>query len=780
MFPYPSGNIHMGHVRNYVIGDITARYHKLKGDEVIHPMGWDAFGLPAENAAIQYKTHPQDWTQTNIKNMKSQLQKLDLDLDWDRELATCNEDYYRHQQELFIDLYHAGLAYKKDALVNWDPIDQTVLANEQVIDGKGWRTGAEVEKKNLSQWFFKITHYADELLSDIENLNLWPEKVKTMQRNWIGKSVGAEIEFKINNVDQKIKIFTTRPDTIYGATFIALSINHQFVNTYLDEADIQKIKKQFNAIEHDKEKIGIPLDIDCINPLTNGAIPIYIANFVLDNYGEGAIFGCPAHDERDYEFAKKYQIPIKKVVMCDDNQLPFTGDGVIINSPLLNGLNKSRAISKIIEYFEENNIGNKSVNFKIRDWGVSRQRYWGCPIPVIYYEDGSYRVLEKDELPVVLPYDVSLEGKGNALLRNDDWRKVICPKTNKVAFRETDTLDTFVDSSWYYIRFLNNHLDKPFNSEDINKYLPVDKYIGGIEHAILHLLYSRFFMKALRDIYKLEVSEPFKQLFTQGMITHKTYRANNSEWVMPADVASVDGKLIHRKTKEIIIEGPSEKMSKSKKNVIEPNEILDSYGIDATRIFMISDSPPDRELEWTDEGIQSSKNLVNRLERYFNQDKTEISIDTSKVIEKFISEMEKNILSFSLNKCIANIYTLINFLEKNRIYLKDHEVSKRVLICLFPIIPRLSSLLFNKLFNDEISNQNWPKINQSLIEENEINLPIQIQGKLISTINTKKGYNEKDLLEDIYKIEKINNKINGKKIVRVINVQDKIINIIIN
>ena len=780
MFPYPSGNIHMGHVRNYVIGDITARYHKLKGDEVIHPMGWDAFGLPAENAAIQYKTHPQDWTQTNIKNMKSQLQKLDLDLDWDRELATCNEDYYRHQQELFIDLYHAGLAYKKDALVNWDPVDQTVLANEQVIDGKGWRTGADVEKKNLSQWFFKITHYANELLSDIENLSLWPEKVKTMQRNWIGKSVGAEIEFKISNVDQKIKIFTTRPDTIYGATFIALSVNHQIVNTYLDKAEVQKIKKQFNAIEHDKEKIGIPLDIECINPLTNAAIPIYIANFVLDNYGEGAIFGCPAHDERDYEFAKKYQIPIKKVVMCDDNELPFTGDGVIINSPLLNGLNKSQAISKIIEYFEENGIGNKSVNFKIRDWGVSRQRYWGCPIPVIYYEDGSYRVLDKDEIPVILPYDVSLEGKGNALLRNDDWRKVICPKTNKVAFRETDTLDTFVDSSWYYIRFLNNHLDKPFSSEDINKYLPVDKYIGGIEHAILHLLYSRFFMKALRDIYKLEVSEPFKQLFTQGMITHKTYRTNNNEWVMPADVASVDGNLIHRKTKEVIIEGPSEKMSKSKKNVIEPNEILDSYGIDATRIFMISDSPPDRELEWTDEGIQSSKNLVNRLERYFSQDKTEISIDSSKVIEKFISEMEKNILSFSLNKCIANIYTLLNFLEKNRIYLKDHEVSKRVLICLFPIIPKLSSLLFNKLFNDEISNQNWPKINQSLIEENEINLPIQIQGKLISTINTKKGYNEKDLLEDIYKIEKINNKINGKKIVRVINVQDKIINIIIN
>ena len=528
MFPYPSGNIHMGHVRNYVIGDICARYHKLKGDEVIHPMGWDAFGLPAENAAIQFSTHPQDWTLSNIENMKTQLQKLDLDLDWNRELATCNEDYYKHQQELFIDLFHAGLAYKKDALVNWDPIDQTVLANEQVIDGKGWRTGATVEQKNLSQWFFKITHYAEELLSDLENLTLWPEKVKVMQKNWIGKSIGAEIEFKLEEIDKKIKIFTTRPDTIYGATFIAISINHQIIRDLIDELEVQKIKDQFSRIEQEKEKIGIPLNVSCVNPITNEAIPLYIANFVLDNYGEGAIFGCPAHDERDFEFAKKYQLPIKKVVECGDDQLPYTGDGKIINSALLNGLNRNQAISKIIEYLESNNIGNKSVNYKIRDWGVSRQRYWGCPIPVIYYEDGSYRVLDKNELPVVLPYDIKLEGKGNALLNNDNWRKIICPKTKKVAYRETDTFDTFVDSSWYYIRFLNNELNKPFNVDDINKYLPVDKYIGGIEHAILHLLYSRFFMKALRDIYKLEVGEPFKQLFTQGMITHKTYRTKNN------------------------------------------------------------------------------------------------------------------------------------------------------------------------------------------------------------------------------------------------------------
>ena len=780
MFPYPSGNIHMGHVRNYVIGDICARYHKLKGDEVIHPMGWDAFGLPAENAAIQFGIHPQDWTISNINNMKEQLQQLDLDLDWNRELATCHQDYYKFQQELFIDLYNAGLAYKKDALVNWDPVDQTVLANEQVIDGKGWRTGATVEQKNLSQWFFKVTDYAEELLTDLDKLNLWPEKVKIMQRNWIGKSVGAEIEFKICQIDQKLKIFTTRPDTIYGATFIAISINHHIVNDLLNNDEISKIKDQFNSIEHDKEKIGIPLKINCENPITKEKLPVFIANFVLDSYGEGAIFGCPAHDERDYEFAKKYNIPIKKVIDCLDSELPFNGDGKLINSPLLNGLSKNQAIDKIINYFETEKIGQQKINYKIRDWGVSRQRYWGCPIPAIYYEDGTYRILDKDELPVVLPYDVNLEGKGNALLNNDNWRKVICTKTNKVAFRETDTLDTFVDSSWYYIRFLNNKLDKPFDINDVNKYLPVDKYIGGIEHAILHLLYSRFFMKALRDIYKLDISEPFKQLFTQGMITHKTYKTEKNEWVMPKDVVLYEGNLIKKKTKEKIFEGPTEKMSKSKKNVIEPNEILENYGIDATRIFMISDSPPDRELEWTDEGIQSAKNLINRIDRYFKKTKTNIDQNSKKIIEKFINEIETNILNFSLNKCIASIYTLFNYLEKNSVYLFDHDLSKKILICLFPIVPKCSSLIYFNLFNQEINQCNWPTIDLSLLEESEIKLPIQIHGKLVTTIDTKKDYNEDELLKEIYTLEKIKKKIEGKKIFKVINVQNKIINIITN
>ncbi len=779
MFPYPSGNIHMGHVRNYVIGDICARYHKLKGDKVIHPMGWDAFGLPAENAAIQFKTHPQDWTLQNIKNMKDQLQKLDLDLDWDREIATCNEDYYKHQQELFIDLYNAGLAYKKDALVNWDPIDQTVLANEQVIDGKGWRTGAEVEKKNLSQWFFRITDYAEELLTGLDNLSLWPEKVKTMQKNWIGKSIGAEIKFEISGSTDFLNIFTTRPDTIYGATFIAVSINHKIVSSSLDKKSIKDIKNTFASISNEKEKYGIKLNVNCKHPILDKEIPVYIANFVLDTYGEGAIFGCPAHDERDFEFANKYSLPIIKVVECKDTELPYTGDGKVINSPLLNGLEKKDAIEKIVSYFKKEGIGNEKINFKLRDWGVSRQRYWGCPIPVIYYEDGSYRVLDKNELPVLLPYNVNLEGKGNALLKKEDWRKITCPKKNKIAFRETDTLDTFVDSSWYYMRFLNNKLNIPFDSKQIDNLLPVDKYIGGIEHAILHLLYSRFFMKALRDIYGFNVDEPFKQLFTQGMITHKTFKTSNNEWVMPKEVVSKNGTLIRLKTKEVIKEGPCEKMSKSKKNVIEPDEILNSYGIDATRIFMISDSPPDRELEWTEEGIQSSKNLIHRIERYFAKEKSIIQKDVEKNIEKFVNDIEKNILNFSLNKCVADIYTLFNYLEKTKSYLHDSNLSKKILTCIFPILPKLSLSINNNLFKSN-NIDIWPKVNLDLIKDDKIILPIQVKGKLVTTIDTNKDYLEEEILKSIYKLDKIKKKLLDRKIIKIINVQNKIINIITN
>ena len=780
MFPYPSGNIHMGHVRNYVIGDISARYHKLKGDQVIHPMGWDAFGLPAENAAIQYNTHPQDWTIHNIENMKSQLMKLDLDLDWERELATCHEDYYRYQQELFIDLYNAGLAYKKDALVNWDPVDQTVLANEQVIDGKGWRTGAVVEQKVLSQWFFKITHYAEELLSGLDQLPLWPEKVKTMQRNWIGKSIGAEIIFKTSKNKNELKIFTTRPDTIYGASFIALSINHPLVMSYLSSQEIEEIKNQFSSLDMEKDKMGFQLDEFCDHPFLEKKLPIYIANFVLDSYGEGAIFGCPAHDERDFEFAHKYNLPVLKVVECDDSSLPYTGDGLIINSDNLNGLTQSEAIIKIVALLEELKIGSKKINYKLRDWGVSRQRYWGCPIPVIYYEDGSYRVLDKDELPVYLPYKVNLDGKGNALNKSDGWRVLTCKKTGKKAFRETDTLDTFVDSSWYYIRFLDNKLNKPFDPKQVDEYLPVDKYIGGIEHAILHLLYSRFFMRALRDIYGLKVSEPFNQLFTQGMITHKTYQTKEGSWIMPKDVAIKNEKLVMFGNGEDVLEGPAEKMSKSKKNVIEPDEILSNYGIDATRVFMISDSPPERELEWTDEGIQSSKKLVNRIERYFENKKTDLEDDAIKEIESFIYNMEQNINSFALNKCVANIYTLFNYLEKNKVFLSDDKLSKKIIIGLYPIVPSLAAKIYKKVFGEKFDRLNWPSVNTDILINNNLKLPIQINGKLVCLIETNKGYLEKDILLQIKEIDKIKTKIERGTIQKIINVQDKIINLIVN
>ena len=781
MFPYPSGNIHMGHVRNYVIGDIFARYQKLKGFEIIHPMGWDAFGLPAENAAIEYKTHPQDWTLKNIELMKKQLSTLDLNLDWDRELATCDKSYYQFQQEIFIDFYNKGLAYKKNSLVNWDPVDQTVLANEQVIDGKGWRTGAVVEQKELSQWFFKISHYADELGESLDDLDKWPEKVKVMQKNWIGKSEGCEIVFKLEKNDDEINIFTTRPDTIFGATFIALSINHEILRKFIDVNKIDSIKAEFDKCD-DKEKIGYELPVKSINPVTGEIIPVFIANFVLDTYGQGAIFGCPAHDERDYDFAVKYKLPIKKVLDCSDADLPYTDDGIMINSKFLDGLKKDQAIEAIVNYLEKEKLGNKKVNYKLRDWGVSRQRYWGCPIPVIYYEDGSFRVLDKEELPVELPYDIKMDGKGNPLLEENSWRSVICSKTGKKALRETDTFDTFVDSSWYFIRFLDNKNSKePFDREIVNKLMPVDKYIGGIEHAILHLLYARFFTKALRDIYKLKVSEPFKELFTQGMITHKTYKNEVGSWVLPIDVAIKNNELVQISTNQKIIEGPSEKMSKSKKNVVDPEEIIKNYGVSATRAFMISDSPPDRDLEWTDAGIQSSKNLTNRIERFFSshtntKNPTE---DNQKFIYKCLYDMDNNISNLSLNKYIANIFTLFNYMEKNQTDIHN-DLGKKILICLYPLFPSFIDKIFTQLFEDKIEKYNWPEVDKSFIKEKNIDLPIQINGKFVTTYQTQIDYEINDIYDNLINISKVSEKIKNKRLIKKINVQNKIINLIFN
>ncbi len=782
MFPYPSGNIHMGHVRNYVIGDICARYHKLKGHSVVHPMGWDAFGLPAENAAIQNKTHPKEWTYKNISKMKSQLQQLNLDLDWESEFATCDPEYYKQQQQIFIDFYKQGLAYKKDSFVNWDPVDQTVLANEQVIDGKGWRTGAPVVQKKLSQWFFKITNYAEELLESINELEEWPEKVKTMQKNWIGKSVGAEIKFFITESNEEIEIFTTRPDTIYGASFIALSINHEVARKYLSPEDTLATESLFSEAS-EKEKLGVNLNITCNHPITNEKLPVFVANFVLDNYGQGAVFGCPAHDERDYEFATNYKLPIRKVIECKDEELPYTGNGVVINSDIINGLQREDAIERIITLLADKKIGKKSINFKLRDWGVSRQRYWGCPIPVIYYEDGSYRVLEKDELPVTLPENINFDGRGNPLAKSKPFVELICSKTGKKAFRETDTLDTFVDSSWYFMRFLDSKNENlPFSREKVNSLMPVDKYIGGIEHAILHLLYARFFTKALRDIYKLNFGEPFKQLFTQGMITHKTFKSHKGVWLTPREVVINEKGLIDIYDKEPVEEGPVEKMSKSKKNTVEPEDILNNYGIDATRVFVISDSPPDRNLEWTEDGIQGSKNLIHRIEKYFNESgeiDSEVDSDAQKKINLFIYNMDNSIKLFALNKCIAEIYSLLNYLEKNKIKLSHTNWGGLILVCLFPIMPDLANKIHKNIFDTEVNKSSWPSVSKKDIKLDEIILPIQINGKLVAKIKIKNDYSLEEAMKSLYQLEKINARIQKKDVKKTIHVQNKIINIII-
>ena len=609
MFPYPSGKIHMGHVRNYTIGDVLARYKSLQGFNVLHPMGWDSFGMPAENAARQNNLSPKDWTESNISNMKSQLKRLGLSIDWDREISTCSEDYYKHQQKFFLELYDKGLVYRKEQDVNWDPVDQTVLANEQVIDGKGWRSGAKVERKKLNQWFFNITKFSNDLLESLNELNQWPNKVKTMQKNWIGKSFGCEINFKIQsskNIDE-IKCFTTRPDTLFGLSFLALSVDHPLSKFYKDDKKFIEFKKRCSETGTTEEsiaiaeKIGFKTDLIAINPLDkNIKVPVYFANFVLMDYGLGAVFGCPAHDQRDLDFANKYNLNVKTVVSPKQNDSEFkidneayTGPGYIINSSFLNGLKcPEDSIIKTIEYLEQNNIGEKKINFRLKDWGISRQRYWGCPIPIIYDEDNNPHKLPESFLPVKLPELKKLDPTGNSLDKADDWKNI--EMDGKKYKRETDTLDTFVDSSWYFLRFCSPQNENyGFSYEDIDYWMPVDQYIGGVEHAILHLLYSRFFMQALSfENKKFKITEPFKGLFTQGMVCHETYKDSKNNWISPDEIISRNGKkYLKENTNEIVKVGPSESMSKSKKNTIDPENIMNNFGADSVRLFILSDSP---------------------------------------------------------------------------------------------------------------------------------------------------------------------------------------------
>ncbi len=796
MFPYPSGKIHMGHVRNYTLGDVVARYKKMKGYNVLHPMGWDAFGLPAENAALTEKKHPESWTYQNINTMKNQLLKMGLSLDWEREIATCHPEYYKHEQKFFIDMFKAGLAYKKEAEVNWDPVDKTVLANEQVIDGKGWRSGAVVEKKKLSQWFLKISKYSDELLKDLESLENWPNKVKIMQSNWIGKSTGAEIDFYVSDGESKIKIFTTRPDTIYGATFLALSSEHELVTKISKNNDsLKKFIKDCKNINPDKVKRGFDTALFADHPFIEGKkLPIFVANFVLKEYGLGAIFGCPAHDQRDLDFAREYNlevIPVVKPANINENNFKittkaFTDEGIMINSPSINGLNINVAKEKIIEDIEKKKIGRRKVNFKLRDWGVSRQRFWGCPIPIIYREDGEILAVEDSELPVKLPDVTNFTESSSTLSNISNWKETVCPKTGLKAIRETDTFDTFFESSWYYFRYCNARLEKPFDKEDIDYWLPVDQYIGGIEHAILHLLYSRFFTKALRDLNYFNLDEPFKGLFTQGMVTHITYKNKNGDWLEPKDVEIVNGGFKDNRGQEVIT-GKIEKMSKSKKNVVDPSDIISSYGADTARWFMLSDSPPERDLQWTDTGIAASFKFINKLhdlvEKYKNYESTDNKDlkhkDELKVIINGVSE---NIESFQFNKSVAKIYEFVNILNdaliNNKLSKKDYKWSlEKLSIVLQPFAPHISEEIWSRLGNKTLCiNQNWPL--EDVKKKSELKIAVQINGKTREVVEIDNNFSKEKVLEIVKGNNKINKNLLGKKILREIYVPGKIVNLV--
>ena len=797
MFPYPSGKIHMGHVRNYTLGDVVARYKKMKGFNVLHPMGWDAFGLPAENAALTEKKHPENWTYQNIKTMKNQLLKMGLSLDWEREIATCHPEYYKHEQKFFIDLFKAGLAYKKEAEVNWDPVDQTVLANEQVIDGKGWRSGAVVEKKKLSQWFLKISKYSDELLDGLEKLDKWPDKVKIMQSNWIGKSIGAEIDFKITDNNISITVFTTRPDTIFGATFLALSPDHDLSKKISQtDASLKKFIEDCENINSDKIKKGFITNYFVDHPfIKTKKLPVYIANFVIKEYGLGAIFGCPAHDQRDLDFANEYDIeiiPVVKPLNFEEknlkiNKTAFTENGTIINSDFLNGLGIEDAKKRIIKEIELKNIGRKKINYKLRDWGISRQRFWGCPIPIIYREDGEVLAVEENQLPVKLPEVKNFGTSSTALSNNQKWKETVCLKTGMKAFRETDTFDTFFESSWYYFRYCNARLEHPFDKDDINYWLPVDQYIGGIEHAILHLLYSRFFTKALRDLNYFNLNEPFDGLFTQGMVTHVTYKNKNDEWVEPKDVEKVNGVLKDRNGISVDL-GKIEKMSKSKRNVVDPNDIISSYGADTARWFMLSDSPPERDLEWTDTGIAASYKFMNKLyefvEKYksYNSDKIN-DYETIETLKMIVNKVTENIESFQFNKSVAKIYEFVNTLNQalsNKTISRDNfEWSlKKLSIILQPFVPHVSEEIWSGLGNQTLCiNESWP---QEKIERKEkIKIAIQINGKTKEVIEIDESIKKEKVLNLVKNNEKIKRNIESKNLVREIYVPGKIVNLVV-
>lgn len=821
MFMYPSGKVHIGHVRNYTIGDIIARFRRAGGFSVLHPVGWDAFGLPAENAALKNKSHPKTWTYQNIGVMKKQIESLGFSYDWAREFATCDESYYAFQQKIFLDLYKKGLVYRKESEVNWDPVDHCVLANEQVIDGKGWRSGAVVEKKMLSQWFIKITAYVDELLADIDQLEGWPEKVRTMQRNWIGRSEGCSIKFK-SSIGEDITVFSTRPDTLFGATFLAISPSHE-ISKKLAEKDpkirefLEKFKTGSTSAEvlEQQEKVGIDTGITVDHPLLPKKLPVFIANFVLMDYGTGAVFANPAHDERDYDFAVKYGLPIISVIEPSESAkaegntaLPYTGDGIMINSDFLNGMTVSEAKKAIVDKLCEMGIGERKIFCKLRDWGVSRQRYWGCPIPMVHCEKCGIVPLSENDLPVLLPKDVKFDNPGNPLDNHPTWKDVTCPVCSGKARRETDTLDTFVDSSWYFLRFCMNDPKNPdlLSKADIAQWMPVDQYIGGVEHAILHLLYARFFTKALSDCGVTDLREPFKNLFTQGMVCNNTYRLENGEWIFPNQAKkNEDGSYTHVETGEKVIVGRSEKMSKSLKNVVDPDKIIATYGADALRLFVVSDTPPERDFSWSDEGLEGCWRFMNRVWRLFvyakdagvvaekcpESDAVEfehLAPNIQKLYKDYHSAIMNVTNSFeerAMNKAVAYIREFVNGIFAN---LEDISANSGVfsiilrdlLKLLAPISPHICEEAWEMLdFAGLVCESDWPKYDPQYATVETINLPIQVNGKLRGTIDIAVDEAEESIFEKALALSTVQKAIDGKPVRKKVFVKGKIVNFVV-
>jgi leucyl-tRNA synthetase len=794
MFPYPSGRIHIGHVRNYTMGDVLARYKRMTGHEVLHPMGWDAFGMPAENAAMEQGVHPAGWTYQNIATMKGQLRRLGFALDWSREFATCDPEYYGHEQALFIDLYEAGLVYRRSSAVNWDPVDQTVLANEQVIDGRGWRSGAIVEKRQLDQWFLKITQFAQELLDGLGKLSEWPEKVRLMQENWIGKSQGLQFRFELTN-GESVEVYTTRPDTIFGASFVAVAPDHPIAEavamTNCDAAKFIELCKRGGTTAAEletAEKLGFDTGIGARHPFTGAALPVFIANFVLMEYGTGAIMAVPGHDQRDFEFATKYGLPIVRVVAASAEQAnaPLTeaeaGDGVLVNSGFIDGMGVTEAKRAVIDRAESEGWGEGRTVWRLRDWGVSRQRYWGTPIPFIHCAACGVVPVPKDQLPVTLPEDVDFAIPGNPLVRHPTWKHVSCPKCGGPAERETDTLDTFVNSSWYFLRFASQPADKPFDKAEVAAWLPVDQYIGGIEHAILHLLYARFWTRALAHIGKLDVKEPFASLFTQGMVTHETYRAGDGSWLSPGEVRKDGDDWVAIADGRPVSVGRVEKMSKSKKNVVDPDAMIERFGADAVRWFMLSDSPPERDLPWSEAGIEGCGRFVHRLWRLFGQYDAGATGEDKALARKThqaIAAVGEDIEALAFNKAVARIYELTSAAEKAAPSADRSAAIRTVLRLAAPMMPHLAEEGWAAMGQEGlVADAPWPEVDPAFLVEDEVTIAVQVKGKLRDTLTVARGLANPELEALALASEKVQRALGGAEVRKVIVVPDRLVNIV--